>query len=140
MSSSAEAHWTDGIAKPIYEMLDRGASNEEIDRFLRARRAGDLESAQLVLSEVERPAPSRASSRPASPAGIALMGIRVAALRPVVNELTAQELLHYIDFVSRASTLLVEAHADVAVWENRAAVHAAGSSLSQAALKWLRRR
>ena len=140
MSSSAETHWTDGIATPVFEMFDRGASDEDVDRFLRARRDGDVKLARMLLSEVGRLAPSVASSRPVSSAEIALQEIRVAALRPVVNELTAQELLHYIDFVIRASELLVEAHADGAIWASHAAVQTAGSSLRLAALEWLRRR
>lgn len=50
------------------------------------------------------------------------------------NQLTAQELPSYIDFVNRASELLVEAHADEARWASHAVVEAAGSSLRQAAL------
>jgi hypothetical protein len=136
MSSPAEAHWTDGIATPVYQMFDKGASNEDVDRFLRARQDGDLELAQRLLSEAGWLAQPGAPSRTESSARMALQDIMVAALRPVVNELTAQELLNYIAFVSRASELLVE-HADEAVWESHAVVQAAGSSLRQAALKWL---
>ena len=140
MSSPAEARWTDGLATPVYEMFDRGASNEHVDRFLRAHQDGDLELAQRILSEAGRLGQPGASSKPESSARMALQGIMVAALRPVVNELTAQELLNYFAFVSRASELLVEAHADEAVWSSHAVVEAAGSSLGQAALKWLRGR
>lgn len=140
MSSSVDASWADGIAKPLYEMLDRGASNDEIDRFLGASRDGDVETARRLFSEAGRYAPSGTSLRPESSARIALKGVRVAALRPIVNELTAQELVYYIHFVNRASELLVEAHADEAIWASHAVVEAAGSSLRQAALKWMRRR
>ena len=113
MSSPAEARWTDGLATPVYEMFDRGASNEDVDRFLRAHQDGDLELAQRLLSEAGRLAQPGASSRLESSSRMALQGIMVAAFRPVVNELTAQELLNYIAFVSHASELLVE-HADEA--------------------------
>jgi len=137
MSSSVDASWTDGIARPLYEMLDRGASNDDIDRFLGASRDGDVGRARRLFSEAGQ---LGASSKLESSVEIALKGIRVAALRPVVNELTAQELLYYIDFVNRASELLVETHTDEAIWARHAVVEAAGSSLRQAALEWLRGR
>jgi len=140
MISSAHASWADGIATPVYEMLDRGASNDDIDRYLRARQGGDVELARRIHSEAGRSPRLRASSRLDSSAAIASRDITVAALRPVVNELTAQELQYYVYFVKRASELLVETHDEESIWASPTVVEAAGSSLGQSALNWLRSR
>ena len=138
MSSSTDAGWAEGVAPLVFEMLDNGASDDELDRFLRARQDGDTELSLQLQLEAGRLARPSSNSRPDSSTVIASRGITVAALRPVVDELTAQELQYYIYFVQHASKLLVETHAEESIWASPAVVEAAGSSLRQAALKWLR--
>jgi hypothetical protein len=138
MSSSADAGWAEGVAPLVFEMLDNGASDDDVERFLRARQDGDTELSLRLQSEAARVARPSSTSRLDSSTVIASRGITVAALRPVVNELTAQELQYYIYFVQHASKLLVETHAEESIWASPAVVEAAGSSLRQAALKWLR--
>jgi len=140
MRSDADANWADGIAAPLREMLDSGASDDDLDRFLCARRDGDEELAQMLHSEPQRPALSAVQASSASYVEMSLTRIRVAAIKPVVNQLPVQDLVLYIRFVNCASELLVEAHACSAVWESQSVVEAAAGSLQQAALEWLKAR
>lgn len=134
MHEPAKRDWSSGTSQELRVLLESGASNADLDLLIQARRDGRLDVAQrLLLSTCQRPSSgSRANSY--SVDDQALVSLRVAALRPVVNRLSAQELLRYIRFVHLASELLVEARVDDPFWGSESAVAAAATSLSQSAL------
>ena len=73
----------------LRRMALAGASDEELQEFINARRCGNVEHANRMLVQFQTPAPP-------SPALTPLERLRVAALRPVVNRLDAQALYAYI--------------------------------------------
>ena len=138
MDEVAGPDWTKGIAKLLRDLLDSGASDDDLDRFISAQRDGNVELVEALLStarQINAPAVRRCSE---SGVEATLARIRVAALRPVVNDLTAQELHFYIHFVIHASKILVAQQSDEAMWDSRAVVEAAAASLKRAAFDSMR--
>jgi hypothetical protein len=137
---TADPNWTKGIAKPLRELLEGGASDDDLDRFLCAHRDGDVELAQTLLSATRLVTQATTPAHSGLSTATALANLRTAALRPVVNDLTAQELHFYVHFVIYASELLVANHPDDAMWTSGAVIEAAAASLKQAALDTMRTR
>lgn len=138
MRKVAAWDWTNGISRQLRVLLDSGASNDDLDLYIQARRGGRTEAAQPLLSSTTREPTSGARAGPCGGDDQALMNLRVAALRPVVNRLSSHDLLRYIHFVHLASQLLVEARGDDPFWRSESAIAAAATSLTQSALESLK--
>jgi len=131
MWDSMEDDWTDGIAAPLRELLASGAPDDVVDKFIRARQEGDEVLADQVLSAATQPV-----STEREPCW-ALTRLRVAALRPVVMNMTPQELLRYFLFVQHASERMAETHPGEAFWMSSSALDAAGKSLARVWLDFI---
>lgn len=134
MWDSIEDDWADGIAAAIRELLASGAPDAVVDNFIRARQDGDEELADRLLSAATQT--GMAAGGPYSCEGNirALTNLRVAALRPVVNSMSAEELFRYFLFVQHTSERMAETQAGEAFWRSRSALDAVGKSLARA---WL---
>lgn len=139
MSAGSE-DWADGIAKPVRELLDGGASDEHIERFIGARREGRLDLAREIFLSAAQRASDGVPLNSERCVNINLQKLIVAALRPVVNSLPTEQLHRYVHFVHQAAELLIESHQDRSIWESKASLEAAASSLGQAGLKFLNAR
>lgn len=135
MGNVADPDWIKGAVEGLRKLLDGGASDDELDRFVTACRAGDVETTQALLSGAVFKVRLTDAYKDKTGTEAAVWRLRVAALRPVVNQLSARDLHRFIRFVVHASSALVQTHPDEWLWSTHAAVEAAASCLRQAALE-----
>ena len=100
-----------GSRCPLRQLIDVGANDDELWRFIQARQIGDHYGANLVLDTTR---PARLKSMPSDPGNehdAIVNGLTVAALRPVVNVLDVRQLHQFVHDVWHES--YINAVADV---------------------------
>jgi hypothetical protein len=101
--------WRIGIEDDLRRMALAGATDEELQSFIDARRRGNTELANRLLS--------LRHEAPAHPAALTpLQRLRVASLRPVVNALHAHALYAYIGVLWPLTEQLVRDLQDPSQW------------------------
>ena len=107
MSAVGPDDWAEGIALPLRQLVDAGANDDELGRFIQARQSGDDYGANLVLNSTRS---ARLESTP-SDLGYELDAVvnrlTVAALRPVINVLDVRLLHQYVHDVRHLSEHIV---------------------------------
>ena len=134
MPSTTPIDWATGISHPLYQLAAAGADDDELERFLDARKRGDIERAARILSA---PREARAPP-PVSDLGPelddVLQRVKIAALRQVVNDIDVRLLHRYIELVWHVSKHVVTALKDAPFWSSERAILAVGNVVSKVAL------
>jgi hypothetical protein len=116
MPAVAPDDWAAGIAGSLRQLLDAGANDDELWRFIQARHSGDDHAANLVLASTRS---TRQESMP-SDLGYELDAVvnqlTVAALRPVVNVLDVRLLRQYVHDVQLLSEHIVRTTEGESYW------------------------
>jgi hypothetical protein len=116
------------IEDDLRRMALAGATDDELQSFVDARRRGDTELVDRLMS--------LAHVAPADPVALTpLQRLRVAALRPLVNSLDAHALYAYIGVLWPLTDQLVQDHQDPSQWANDTFVDSIARSLMRVALK-----
>lgn len=103
--------WRIGIEDDLRRMALAGATDDQLQCFVDARRRGDSGLADRLMSLAQE---SRADPVALTP----LQRLRVAALRPLVNSLEAHALYFYIGILWPLTDKLVREHQDPSQWAN----------------------
>jgi len=111
-----------GICTPVRKLISGGANDEEIRQFIEAKIAGDHASSSRILNS-----PRSIASRSNAPIVSAKFydladELCVAALRPIVNSLSADQLNRYIHYVRSFASEMVDRYKDAAFWSAGSAV------------------
>ena len=139
MTDGADVDWATGLSQRVKKLAREGASHEQIDRFIHAKRIGDSRLAAQILAEpraLRLAKPTRAESAYER----ALTSIRIAALRPEVNQLQGPLLLDYVLFVMEMSEQTVKALPDESYWDSKSAAAKVAQHIRNSAIEWLRGR
>jgi len=136
MSDDANVDWATGLSQLIQQLASEGASDEMINRYIEARRTGDSGLATRILDEPRSPGSAHAKQEE-SAVERALKNIRIAALRPEVNQLKGPSLLQYVLFVVELSEQIVKLVPDEALWESTAVTATVAQHVRNAAMEWL---
>ena len=136
MSDDANVDWAASLSQRVRQLASEGASNEMIDRYMEARRTGDSVLATRILEEPRSPGPAQTNQED-SAVERALKNIRIAALRPEVNQLKGPSLLRYVLFVMELSEQLVKLRPEEALWESTAVTATVAQYVRNAAMEWL---
>ena len=131
MQESADDSWADGISELVRELLAGGATDAAVDQFIRARQDGDEELAQHLLLAATQTAIDGGWPDSRYENFSAVRRLQIAALRPVVNGMSALELFRYVHFIQCVTARMVETHSGEAFWSSYSAVDAAGKSLAR---------
>ena len=124
--------WPVGIEDDLRRMALAGATDEELQLFIDARRRGDTGLANRLMS--------LAQEAPAHPVALThLQRLRVAALKPVVNSLEAHSLYAYIGILWPLSDKLAQDHQDPSQWANDTFVDSIAQSLVFVVLEHMQR-
>lgn len=139
MTDGADVDWATGLSQRVQQLACEGVSHEQIDRFIHAKRIGDSRLVAQILAE---PKASRLTkpTRDESAYERALTSIRIAALRPEVNQLQGPLLLDYVLFILEMSEQIVKARADDSYWESNSVVVEVAQHIRDSAIEWLRGR
>ena len=121
-----------GIEDDLRRMALSGAADEELQSYIDARRRGDTEFANRLLSLTHE--------APAHPAALTpLQRLRVASLRPVVNALHAHDLYAYIRVLWPLTEQLVRDLQDPNQWADDTFVESLAKGLVFVALEQVQR-
>lgn len=120
--------WPAGIEDDLRRMALAGATDEELQFFIDARRRGDtgLANRLITLAHEARAHPVVLTH---------LQRLRVAALRPVVNSLDAHALYSYIRILWPLTDQIVRDHQHPSQWTNDTFVDSIAHSLTRVALE-----
>jgi len=99
-------HWVTGTSQCLRRLIADGADNEELQRFLDAKRAGDCEVIEQVINR-KRTTPKASWSTGSEDEILQL--VRVAAIKPVVNSLDVPTLYRFIQLALQLSRTVVSA-------------------------------
>lgn len=132
---NADIDWSSGIAEPLFSLSGRGASDEELLQFIRARQAGDLELAESILRSFQR-----RPTKPPEPGsevnpGDVLFRLRVEAIRPCVNSLDVRLLHDFLCYVAQLSESILSDSRDAQHWNLPAVVLRVAEVIRNAALE-----
>ena len=122
--------WSGSVEDELRRMAMAGASDDVLQQFITARRRGDTELANRLLTQFQTP------SSPV-PATTPLQRLRVAALRPVVNSLEAQALYSYIGILWPLSDQAIRTTVEPTCWASDSFVDAIADSLMRVALEYV---
>lgn len=112
-----------GVPGPLRALLDSGASDEELIRYLQKRK---LDGQTLAHRVISIPSISKsASSGNDTYLDSVLKRLITQALKPVVNALEPNALYQYVMNVVHISEQLVKAHNDEAIWSTDESIVAA---------------
>lgn len=137
MTELAGVDWATGLSQRIRQLASEGASHEQIDRYVEARRTGNAGLAAQILAEPRTPR-TRRQKQASSAEDRALKGIRIAALRPEVNQLKGRFLYEYVMFVLEVSEQIVKTHGCDARWESATVTSAVAEHVRSVAMDRLR--
>lgn len=96
--------WVNGTSEFLRRLIADGADDEELQRFLDAKKAGDHEA---IASIMNRRRTVRQAGRAKGSYDDVLQRVRVAAIRPVVNSLDSAALQRFIQLVLELSSTAV---------------------------------
>ncbi len=139
MTDGADVDWATGLSQRVQQLACEGASHEQIDRFIHAKRNGDSQLVARILAEPRTSCLTK-QTRDDSAYESALMSIRIAALRPEVNQLQGPILLDYVLFVLEMSEQVVKARSDDRYWESKSVIVEVAQYIRDSAIEWLRSR
>lgn len=135
MLENAIEDWATGICRPLYQLVDDCADDETLERFIKARKAGDAGLANQILAS-SRPSPPVDQTPDLSPELDGVLGqLRVAALKPVVNQLDVRRLHQYIYDVWHLSEHVVRANKDESFWSAEPVIEAVAEVVMRFALE-----
>lgn len=112
-----------GVPGPLRALLDSGASDEELIRYLQNRKRGGQSLAHRIISVPSIGKYARSGDETYLD-GV-LKRLIVHALKPVVNALEPHALFQYVMNVLHISEQLVKAHNDEAMWSTDESIAAA---------------
>lgn len=134
MPAATPDDWAAGIAGSLRQLLDAGANDDELWRFIQARLSGDDYAANLVLTSTRS---ARLESVP-SDLGYELDAVvdrlTVAALRPVVNVLDVRLLRQFVHDVWHLSEHIVRTTEGESYWSHSTYVCAIADVVRRLAL------
>lgn len=134
MSNSSDEDWASGASRTVRWMIAHEATDDEVDRYLLARRTGNDHVGRTILRTLEqRPAFEHSDAENTAPDD-RLSRLRVAALKPVVNRMSATDLQRYVLAVWRLSEQVVVACEDHQ-WNDGATFEAIAALVVEQALK-----
>ena len=90
MPTIAVGDWATGISELLGQLIEKGANEDELTRFVEARRAGDTELADRILSEPSVPRVLPVTSDLGSALDDVLLQVRVVALKPFLKTTDSQ--------------------------------------------------
>lgn len=126
--------WALGIAQPLRQLAYSGADDQELERYVSARRTGDADQALRILNAV-RPSPaSLHAADPLAAPSDPLVRVATVALSRAVNEIDARLLTRYAEIVWHVSAHVVGALKSEPFWPNERAVDAVGLVVAKFAL------
>lgn len=112
-----------GVPGPLRALLDRGASDEELIRYLQNRKRDGQSLAHRIIRVPSTGKHARLGDETYLD-GV-LKRLIVHALKPVVNALEPNALFQYVMNVLHISEQLVKAHNDEAMWSTDESIAAA---------------
>ena len=121
-----------GIEADLRRMALAGASDDVLQSFVDARRRGDADLADRLLTLTQEP------FGPA-PALTPLQRLRVAALRPAVNSLDTHVLYSYVRILWPLSDQIVRSYQDPNHWASDTFVDSIAQSLMRVTLEHIQR-
>lgn len=134
MPRTAPDDWATGISYPLYQLAAAGADDDELERFLDARKRGDIERAARILSAPREPRAPPAVSDLGPELDDVLRRVHIAALRQAVNDIDVRLLQRYIELVWHVSNHVVTALKDAPFWSSERAIVAVGCVVAKVAL------
>jgi hypothetical protein len=114
--------WASGISEPLRRLIALGVDDEELGRFMQARKVGNSDLANQIVAATRSQPTLRDVSGLGTTLDDVLNQIRVAALKPMVNQMEARVLHRYIQCIWQASEAIVWAHRNESFWSSEAAV------------------
>ena len=138
MPTTAVDDWATGISELLGQLIEKGADDDELTRFVEARRAGDSELADRILNEPSVPRVLPVASDLGSALDDALLQVRVVALKPFAKTTDSLWLYRYIEIMCRLSEGVVKALRDEPFWSSKQSVQAVGEVIRRSALEQLK--
>lgn len=126
--------WASGISQPLRKLAFDGAGDQELERFVDARKRGDSEEAARILNARRTPRAPPPVSELGAELDDVLYRLRIAALRQVVNDIDVRLLQPYMEVVWHVSKHVVTALKHEPFWSNDRAVIAVGNVVAKFAL------
>ena len=138
MPTTAVDDWATGISELLGQLIEKGADENQLTRFVEARRAGDTELADRILSEPSVPRVLPVASDLGSALDDVLLQVRVVALKPFVKTTDSQWLYRYVEIMCRLSEGVVKTLRDEPFWSSKQSVQAVGEVIRRFALEQLK--
>lgn len=133
MPKDTAIDWAIGLRDPIRKLIAAGANDDDLRRLIEAKMAGDY----AAYSRIAGLGLNRSGSHhlPADRISELADEICVAALKPVVNELTASQLLHYFQYVRCLASEIVAKHERAEFWSANCATGVVADVIMRAVLR-----
>lgn len=135
MPKSASPDWATGICNPVRKLISRGTNDEELRQFIEAKIAGDHASSSRILNSRRNIASSCNAPILGSKIDKLADELCVAALGPIVNSLSADQLNRYIHYIRSVALEMVGRHKDAAFWSAGSAVGVVADIIMKAGLQ-----
>lgn len=126
--------WAVGLAKPLRQLIDDGANDDELWQFIQAKQKGDDYGANLILNKTRL---ERLESMPSDPGyehAAVVTRLTVAALRPMVNVLDVRLLYQYVHDVWHLAELVVRTTEGESYWSHESYIRAIADVIRRLAI------